>query len=404
LEQAAGRPMASVDRDLHSPLRLAAYQLLFLDRVPSYAAVNAAVEAVKGRSHRGAVGFANAILRKIANRRDLAGWPVTVDDPIEALAIETSYPTFVVRRWVDRFGAPAARAALADGNRRPGFQLLCFGDRGELAAALGAEAVVVRPTPLAPLGLEVIAGDPRDTAPFRAGRLYIQDQASQAAALVPAPAAGEQVLDVAAAPGGKSFSLLAAEPRVRLVAADSSLVRLRRLRANQARLGIPFALAAARAEAPSFRDGFDRVIADLPCSGTGTFARHPELKWRVSESELARLSGQGLDMLRAAAGVVCAGGLLCAITCSLEREENEDVVHGLMAERPDFTLEALELPAAMAPFVAGPGLWRTLPAADHDGFTVHVLRRDAVVSARFDTAARASLAKRRRKTARRSSS
>ncbi len=375
LESAAGRPLAEIDVELHGPLRVATHQLLFLDRVPPYAAVDAAVEEIKRRSHKGAAGFANAILRKIAAKANLASWPVPTEDPVEAIAIETSYPTFLVRRWVHRFGEGRARAALEAGNRRPAFQLLCFGDREALAAGLRDESVETELAPLATQGLAVLSGDPRETAAFRSGKLYIQDQASQAAALVPPPAPGDCVLDVAAAPGGKSFSLLAAEPGLRLTAADASLSRLLRLRANQNRLATGFGLAVARAETPPFRAGFDRVIVDLPCSGTGTFARHPELKWRLSESELARLSSQAFEILLAAAELVAPDGRLCAVTCSVESEDNESVVERLLERRTDFRPERLVLPTQLSPFVEGPGRWRVLPADDRDGFTVHVLRR-----------------------------
>ncbi|MCP4203532.1 MAG: hypothetical protein GY769_16560 [bacterium] len=375
LETAAARPLSKIDGDLLPTLRLAVYQLLFLDRVPSHAAVHAAVEEVKRRSHRGATGFANAILRKVAGRRDRASWPVDSVDAIESLAIETSYPTFLARRWVARFGCEQATMMLAAGNRRARFQLTCLSDRYELASELATDGVETRPTELSPVGLDVDAGDPRETEAFRAGKIYIQDQASQAAALVPAPTPGERILDVAAAPGGKSFALLAAEPDVRLVAADASLPRLLRVRSNQERVQRRFHLVTAAGQSPSFRSNFDRVVVDLPCTGTGTFARHPELKWRISEGELERLAGQSLEMLVASANLVGAGGRLCAITCSLEREENEDIVMEFLDRKSEFELENLESWPELAPFVSGRGLWRVWPSESHDGFTVHVLRR-----------------------------
>ena len=379
LETAAARPLSKIDADLVPTLRVAVYQLLYLDRLPSHAVVHAAVEDIKRRSHRGAAGFANAILRKVAQRRDprkrSIEWPIDTGDPVEDLATETSYPTFLVRRWVERFGKERAASALAAGNRRAGFQLTCLVDRDELAAELAIEGVETQPAEISAWGLAVLAGDPRKTEAFRSGKFYIQDQASQAAAVIPMPAPGDRILDVAAAPGGKSFSLLAAEPGIGLVAADVSLARVLRLRSNQERLRRGFGLAVASGEQPSFRGGFDRVIVDLPCTGTGTFARHPELKWRISEGELSRLAARSLEMLIPSADLVAVGGCLCAITCSLEREENEDVFAEFLDRRPDFELEPLELAPEHAPFVAGPGLWRVLPSAKHDGFTVHVLRR-----------------------------
>ncbi|MFQ5526541.1 MAG: transcription antitermination factor NusB [Thermoanaerobaculia bacterium] len=391
LEQASGRSIgeggdgasraATIDPDLLAPLRVASYQLLYLDRVPAHAAVNAAVEDVKQRSHRGAVGFANAVLRRIAKRPALDAWPVASEaserlTSLDLLAIETSYPDLVVRRWVERFGAAAARRALTAGNRKPGFQLLCLGDRDELAQELRAESVETRPAALSPVGLEVLEGDPRVTEAFRAGKLYLQDSASQAAALVTGYRAGEQVLDVAAAPGGKTFSLLAAAPSASVTALDRSLPRLLRMRENMERLDAHFPIVIARAEDSCLRSGFDRVIVDLPCSGTGTFARHPELKWRFSEAELGRLARQGLAMLLESADLVGPGGGLSVLTCSVEREENEGVVERFLRERPGFRLEELDPAPELAPFVEAPGRWRVLPGEGHDGFTVHSLRRE----------------------------
>jgi 16S rRNA (cytosine967-C5)-methyltransferase len=185
------------------------------------------------------------------------------------------------------------------------------------------------------------------------------------------------VLDAAAAPGGKSFALAAWEPSVAPVMADLDLGRLGIVAANLRRLRRRHPLLAADAARPPFAAAFDRVVVDLPCSGTGTLRKHPEIKWRISEEEVGRLAGQGAALLAGAAGAVAPGGLLVAITCSLEAEENDDVAAGFLHDHRDFApLDlAAALPAPLDAAVAGPGLWRLLPAGDHDGFTVSVLRR-----------------------------
>jgi 16S rRNA (cytosine967-C5)-methyltransferase len=210
----------------------------------------------------------------------------------------------------------------------------------------------------------------------------VQDEASQAAALIPPPRPGETVLDAAAAPGGKSFSLLAWEPTVAVTLADVSLARVEVLRSNVRRLGrerdLP--ILVADAGTPPFdpeRRQFDRVILDLPCTGTGTLRRHPELKWRISEGEIGRLSRQALRLMQGAAPLVAPGGHLVAITCSLEEEENEAVVARFLATDPRFApLELgglLENPVASG--VLAPGTWRILTGGDHDGFSVNVLKK-----------------------------
>jgi 16S rRNA (cytosine967-C5)-methyltransferase len=146
---------------------------------------------------------------------------------------------------------------------------------------------------------------------------------------------------------------------------------------NLKRLGRALPVLLTNACQPALAGSFDRVILDLPCSGTGTLRKHPELKWRISEGEIGRLARQALRMLRGCAGVVAPGGLLVAITCSLEPEENEKVVNEFLRHGTDFSPEPLEevLDLPLKSFIQGPGCWRMLPGGEHDGFTVHVLRR-----------------------------
>jgi 16S rRNA (cytosine967-C5)-methyltransferase len=380
LESASDRKLEAIDPELRGILRVAAYQLLFLTRVPAHAVVSEAVEQSHGRSHRGGSSFVNAVLRRIARNPVLQAWPVAESDPVVRLAVETSHPDLLVRRWLPRFGERATRALLAANNRPKPLHLLAFRDRGgrELAAEALIEAgLEVEPSALAPLGLTVRDGLPWGTAPFLAGGLYAQDEASQVAALVPPPVAGERVLDVAAAPGGKSFSLLAFEPDVRIVAADRALGRLAVLEGNLRRLRRRIPLICADGRRPPFGARFDRVVVDLPCSGTGTLRKNPELKWRLSEAEIGRLAALGRELLEGAAAAVAPGGRLVAITCSIEPEENEQLVAGFLADWPEFAREPLPplLPPAHAKFVTSHGLWRMLPGGGHDGFTVQVLRR-----------------------------
>lgn len=380
IAQASRRSFDQIEPALHAPLRIAVYQLLFLDRVPAHAAVHEAVEQAHQLTHRGGASFVNGVLRSIARAPALDAWPVRDADPVRRLGIEMSHPDFLVARWLARFGGARTAELLAANNRQKPMQLLSFRDRGGrelLAEALIDEGLEVEPATLSPLGLTVRRGNPIATAAFAEGRFYVQDEASQAAALVPPPRPGERVLDAAAAPGGKTFALLAWEPTVKPTLADLSLPRAGILAANLRRLGRPLPLAVADAGAPPFARPFDRVVLDLPCTGTGTLRRHPELKWRISEGEIGRLSEQGLRLLAAAAPLVAPGGLLVAITCSLEREENEDVVARFLAAHRD--LAPLPLAGALEPpfeeLATGPGAWRVPTAGDHDGFSVNVLEK-----------------------------
>jgi len=378
---ASHRELDAIDPQLRSPLRIAAYQLLFLDRIPVHAAVNEAVEHARRLTHRGGASFVNAVLRRIARSPRLSSWPVRETDPARRLAIEHSHPDFLVERWLERFGRNRTEALLAANNLAKPMHLLAFCDRGGrelLAESLIDQGLEVEPSLLSPMGLVVRSGDPLATEAFRRGDLYVQDEASQVAALIPPPREGERILDAAAAPGGKTFALIAREASVRPVLADVDPRRVALLRANLRRLGRRLPVAVAEVGAAPWTGPFDRVVLDLPCTGTGTFRKHPELKWRISADEIGRLSRTALRMLRGAAPLVAPGGLLVAITCSLEAEENEDVVRALLSERPDFAL--LPLTDHMEPPVRGmvrsEGFVRIFPGGDHDGFSIHVLQRE----------------------------
>ncbi len=383
ISQASSRSFDQIEGALQSPLRIAAYQLFFLDRVPAHAAVHEAVEQAHQLTHRGGASFVNGVLRRIARAPRLEDWPVEEADPVRRLAILNSHPDFLVARWLERFGHERALALMEANNQPKPMQLLAFRDRGGrelLAEALIDDGLEVEPATLSPLGLTVRRGNPLGTAAFRNGDFYIQDEASQAAALMPPPRPGERVLDAAAAPGGKSFSLIASEPGVRVTASDVSLQRILVLRSNLRRLRRPLPLLVADAGAPAVRGPFDRVILDLPCTGTGTLRRHPELKWRISEGEIGRLTRLALRLLEGGAPLVAPGGVLVAITCSLEREENEDVIARFLSAHSGFAPAPLEgvLEGALAGGLLHTGGWRVLSSGDHDGFTVHVLRKARV--------------------------
>lgn len=380
LERASGRPISRIDPGLLAPLRIGLYQLLFLDRVPAHAAVDEAVATVRRAGLERATGFVNAVLRRVARRPQLGSWPVEIADPLRRLAVETSHPDWLVARWVDRFGAERAARFLAASNRPRPPHLLAFRHRGgreALAASLAVEGVETRPSQLSPVGLVVLSGHPVATEAFRRGELYLQDEASQASALLPPPAAGERVLDAAAAPGGKGLAMLAWEPETRVVFADRSLPRLGTLVENLRRLGVERPVLACDAARPAVAGGFDRVVLDLPCSGTGTLRKSPELKWRLSPRRICSIALAARPLLDAAAALLVHGGRLVVITCSLEAEENEEAIDGLLSRAGGLRrqLDPEMLPGGTTSGVCGEGLWRVHPDDDHDGFTVHVLRR-----------------------------
>ena len=374
LSHHSSRPLGALDADALDILRLGAYQLLEMDGVPDYAAVSGSVDLAK-RFVRRAAGFVNAVLQSLRRAPAASTFPSLEQDPVAHLTTWGSHPRWLVERWVRRYGADAARRLTEANNSRPQLYLRALGpDIDGVATALARAGVETAPFDLLPRALRVTAGSVAtalDAAP-----VIVQDPA---AGLV-VSFAGEvpsRVVDLAAAPGGKTLALACdlPDPDRLVVAADVSSRRLARLRENVARLG---ALAdsvvpvVADGLAPPFRAA-GLVLIDAPCTGTGTFRRHPDGRWRVQPGDLAALARLQTRLLDAAARLVEADGLLVYATCSLEEEENEAQVEAFLERNSDFVLDAGH---AVPDVVGADGLLRVLPQ-EHgvDGAFAARLRR-----------------------------
>lgn len=294
-----------------------------------------------------------------------------------ALALRFSHPEFLVARWLARFGPERTLSILAADNAPSGVDLMANPrrtSREALAAALSAEGIVAEESALSPLGLVVRSGNPLRSPLLAAGHFSVQDVAAQALVLL-LPAGGT-LIDMAAAPGGKSFAAVSTGRADRVIALDRSPARLERLCEARTRLGIPEVLPVAgnvlRPPLPSGR--FDRVLFDAPCSGTGTLRKNPEIRIRLAAEAIERLSRAQEEGLAAAATLLAPGGFLLYATCSLEEEENERVVARVLSRMPELEPAAIAVTETLAPYVAGPR-FRILPDAAHDGFTAHLLRR-----------------------------
>jgi 16S rRNA (cytosine967-C5)-methyltransferase len=387
LGRAVRRPVAGLTAWVRALLRLSAYQLAFLDRVPAHAVVHEAVELAKRRRPRGASELVNGVLRTLAAWS--LPWPVpgarAGADPVDALALRTSQPTWLVRRWAARGGLAGAEALARAMNERPPLTVRVNTLRATpetVAAALRQAGAAVRPGRFAPESLVLEgAGDPRGLAPLEDGWCTVQDEAAILVGHAVDPRPGELVADVCAAPGGKTTHLAQLMgDRGRVLATDLHPDRLRRVREACARLGatsVDVRPGGAAALAAATGPTCDRVLVDAPCSNTGVLRRNPDGKWRRDEADLARLAAAQAAILAAAAELVRPGGTLVYATCSLEPEENETVVAAFRAAHPAFEPEALPatVPEACR---AEPAVLRTTPHRHGtDGFTAHRLRRRA---------------------------
>ena len=375
---------ARLDADLGDLLRLGAYQLLCMGSVPAYAAIAQTVELAKRRHGIGASKLVNAVLRRIDRERDLpsvatpAGTADALDrthDAIERLAVRTSHPRWLLERWIAAWGREATERLTAHNNGEAPIIVRPFGiTTAELREMLAERDVLTVPAPLFDEGLQLPPGVAlTQLGAFQRGQLFVQDSGSglvvQYASITP----GSVAADLCAAPGGKTLALLQAGARV--IASDRSANRLQRLNANLERMHATHVdVREMDATAPTL-EPVDAVLIDVPCTGTGTFRRHPDARWRLRVSDIALLPVLQRDILAAASSCVKPGGLLIYSTCSLEHEENDAVVHEFLAEDDSFVLEP---PAAgvVPDVVLDKGFLRVLPQ-EHgvDGAFAARLRR-----------------------------
>jgi 16S rRNA (cytosine967-C5)-methyltransferase len=343
------RPLERLDPEIVEILRLSAYQLLHLTRVPASAVVDDAVNLARRAGKTSATGFVNAVLRTISRRRNAIPLPMRPTDPSDRagalayLSTTLSHPRWLAARWYDRLGFDAAEQWLKFNNGPAPVTLRVNRlkhSADELVAHLAAEDVRTRPARFAPDALIVEEGHPLRGAGVEQGWFVVQDEGSQLVALLASAKTGRRVLDTCAAPGGKTTAIAAAmQRRGLLVACDVRSRRVELLRKAVVATGatnVRIVQADLLRPLP-FSQPFDTVVVDAPCSGLGTLRRDPDIRWRRSESDLPALAAAELTMLRNAAEHVAAGGRLIYATCSSEPEENESVVDAFLAGAPPFT-------------------------------------------------------------------
>jgi 16S rRNA (cytosine967-C5)-methyltransferase len=311
-----------------------------MESVPAYAAIAQTVELAKRRHGIGASKLANAVLRRLDRERDSLTLP-RLNDPLDVLALEGSHPRWIVARWVTRWGIAETQKLLEANNREaPLIARPYHVVREQLEAMLETAGVRVDEAPLAKdsIVLSSPVSSLTELGPFRQGLFHLQDPASTLVTQYACVPTGALVADLCAAPGGKSVELSRVAGSV--FSSDLSFARLQRVVENAERLEIPTMHAyVSDARFPAIRP-VDAVLVDAPCTGTGTFRRHPDARWRLKVSDLAVMSSIQRAILRSAADAVKPGGLLIYSTCSLEPEENEQQIERFLAENTDFVLEA----------------------------------------------------------------
>ncbi|MGK2960887.1 MAG: 16S rRNA (cytosine(967)-C(5))-methyltransferase RsmB [Gemmatimonadaceae bacterium] len=338
LEERVRGGLSRVDEDLVDLMRLGVYQLIHMGSVPAYAAIAQTVELAKVRHGIGASKLVNAVLRRID--RESGDLPVPApENRLDALAQKYSHPRWLVGRWLSRWGEEETAILLMKNNAEAPVVLRPYGIvREQLEAMLEASGVDIEDAPLARDSIQIAGGiSLTELGSFKQGLFFVQDPGSTLVTQYAAIPPGGLVADLCAAPGGKALELTR---NARLVlASDWSPQRLVRLLENRARLEADNLLVAvADARSPAIRAA-DAVLIDVPCTGTGTFRRHPDARWRLRISDIPVMASLQASILREAAKVVRPGGLLIYSTCSLEPEENDAQIEDFLARNPDWTLE-----------------------------------------------------------------
>jgi 16S rRNA (cytosine967-C5)-methyltransferase len=326
-------PNAKLDAEVLIALRLGAFQLLHLDRIPAHAAIGESVELTKEAGHRFASGMVNAVLRKLAAAPRLESATSTAAE----MAMAYAHPAWMVERWVAHYGMEAARAICIHGQSQPAVALRIGG--AEVERELVAAGIQLDEGSLLTAARAVLSGDVTTTPAFHEGRARLQDEGSQLVAEI--AGRGEVILDCCAAPGGKTIILAERNPNATIVACESSAQRLEQLRSRLAMFGARIECRQADATALEDRDVYDLALADVPCSGTGTLGRNPEIRHRLSCEDLARQAERQRAILHAALRAVRPGGRVVYSTCSLEPEENEQVIAAVVAESRDARIISL---------------------------------------------------------------
>ncbi|MEP6944453.1 MAG: 16S rRNA (cytosine(967)-C(5))-methyltransferase RsmB [Acidobacteriota bacterium] len=363
------------DPEITIALRMGLYQLIYLDRVPAYSAIDDCVELVKRAKKKSASGFVNAILRRATREKA----KIVFADDIDRISVETSHPRWLIEKWARDFGSEFAGYVAAANNDQPrtAFRLTA---RSQMSPSEALSECIRQESELSDVAVGCYLAErfsPRLKEFADHGMIYFQDEASQlVAGLVDIKGDGS-FLDVCASPGGKTTQIAAGmSGRGMIAAGDLSEKRVEFLRTNciaQGASNVEIVRYDAETDLPFARSAFDQVLVDAPCSGTGTIRHNPEIRYRLAQNDFPGLSARQVSILGTASNVVAPGGKLLYSTCSLEIEENETVVETFLAANSDFHLERPNVPDE---FITADGFARTYPPRDNmDGFFVAVLRK-----------------------------
>ena len=351
IQQFSKMPFEKIELETLNVLRLGLYQLLFLSRTPSSAAVNESVELAKRIRGKGGAGFVNAILRSAIRQKDEIHYPDISKNPALHISVVQSHPIWLVQRWIKEMGIEETLKICLFNNQISPLTLRTNTlkiDRKMLMEKMQGKELNPSPTPYSEEGILLTDPPPTSELPFfKEGFYIIQDESSQLVAFLMDPKPGEQILDACAAPGGKTTHMAQMMGNQgKIYTLDISREKFVLIEEMSRRLGIKIVetIKGNAAKPLSIPQGlkFDRILADVPCSGFGTLRRNPDLKWRRGEGDIKRLSELQFSILENLSFYMKEGGVLIYSTCTIFHEENEDVIEKFLGEHPEFQLDRID--------------------------------------------------------------
>ena len=365
-------------------LRLTVYQMVYLDKVPDRAAIFEAVEIAKRRGHKGIASLVNGVLRSI-QRQGLPSLDA-ITDPAERISIETSHPLWLVKRWISQFGVEKTHE-MCELNLVAPLQTARVNmtriSRDECLELLEEEGFEVEPSPILPEGIKCLRGNLASSKAFKYGFLTIQDESSMLAAYALGVKEEEVVLDACAAPGGKSSHIAEKLGNSgKVISLDLHEHKVKLIVQNAERLGLENIDAKkmdSREAAQHFeRESVDRILLDAPCSGLGVMRRKPDMKYTKKETDLSQLQSIQLSLLKSVAPLLKKDGVLVYSTCTVDREENQEVVEQFLQSHPDFQGDvelADRMPEAIKPLISGFDVQILPQDFGSDGFYIACIRK-----------------------------
>ncbi|WP_078576210.1 16S rRNA (cytosine(967)-C(5))-methyltransferase RsmB [Salipaludibacillus agaradhaerens] len=341
LQAFSKKPLVKLDKWVLVLLRMTVYQLVFLDRIPDHAAINEAVEIAKSRGHKGISGMVNGLLRSML-RGDLPDYHL-IEDEVERMAVETSHPEWLLKRWIEQYGKDKARQ-IATANLATPVQSVRVNkvriSKQEVIALLKEDGLEIEESELIPESLRIKRGSVVKTSAFKQGLVTIQDEGSMLVAKILAPNPTERVLDACAAPGGKSTHLAELmNDTGDIISVDIHAHKVKLIEQQKDRLqlkAIQGMVSDARELKESFpNEQFDKILVDAPCSGLGVIQRKPDLKWSKQSADVNRLAMIQDEILEKVWPLLKKNGRLVYSTCTIDQEENEDVVESFVKRHHD---------------------------------------------------------------------